>query len=380
MKILWWLVVLSCVCVQAGGFDGKKAGVVGVVATLHQWPGVPEAFGEMDYVLDIAFSASGQMAVVDGSTNTLFIWDEKRNFLQTLGGEGQGPGELAGPTFAAFGDKYLYVYEFQGIVVVYTRGQDGRFSNKNSVRHKIDVGYPRVFSGLPDNRLMLARSQGNRTTAPLICQILDPANGDLKTLAHLEIPPQQPIRNVINMSDPREKVWAGMPRLWASPKPGGGMYYGFSENNTLLVLDNQGKLESRMTLELPQRPATSEDRDAFMNTRIAIVEKSMRELEKGFEAPLAVVDGQPLAYYSHFIASEGKLLFFTSAIGGFQMADYIMDGYVAVYDPKTEQTVARGLLKLPEEGRLFFADGHLLLRDYDKDDRLRIREVKLGWL
>ena len=80
-----------------------------------------ETFGR---VADMDFDASGNLYILDGGNYRVVVVDRQGNHLRMFGSQGEGPGELSGPTSAAIledGRMVVYDMGFPGALEVFDR-------------------------------------------------------------------------------------------------------------------------------------------------------------------------------------------------------------------------------------------------------------------
>ena len=116
----------------ADGADLELDAVVDDLYTVGSFSGEDwETFGR---VADLDFDASGNLHILDEGHYRVVVVDREGNHLRMFGSQGQGPGELSGPTSAVFlEDGRLVVYDmgFPGALEVFD--QDGTFLTSTPV-------------------------------------------------------------------------------------------------------------------------------------------------------------------------------------------------------------------------------------------------------
>ncbi len=381
--MFWWLVLVAFhpnLGESVSPFKGKPTGRIGVTRVVRSFEAPPDDVEEPGYILDVSLGPDGSLAVLDGKNHLVYLWNKEGRFETWVGGQGKGPGELGDPNVLTRSQDRVYVYEVVGSITVYTRSVKG-FTTKSAQKYFVKKGLPRAFMCLSatDDKVFMARSKGGLENDPLVAEILNPENGEIKEIESLRFNASRPMLTIANMADPKDELMVGSPRLWAARRAAGGFYYGFSENNTLKILDGKGRPGQSLKVKLPKLPVEPEI-EVFMNTPIAIVEKSVRDIEGMLNAKINVKTDGYMSYYSQFLEVGNCLLFFISPLGGFQFADYFNRGHCLVYHLEKESVVARGRMILPEDSRLFVTENCLILAAFDDEDRITLKEVELGWV
>ena len=120
---------------RGSGADGADVGLGAVIDDLYtvgsfsgeDW----ETFGR---VADVDFDAFGNLYILDEGNYRMVVVDREGNLARMFGSQGEGPGELSGPTSAVFlDDGRLVVYDmgFPGAFEVFDR--DGSFATSTTV-------------------------------------------------------------------------------------------------------------------------------------------------------------------------------------------------------------------------------------------------------
>lgn len=92
------------------------------MATLGQASGSPEAvFGK---VLGAAFDSRGRLFVLDGAFDEVRVFEPDGRYVTTVGGQGEGPGELSRPAGMTVRDDRLLVGEQSFEIEIYGIGDD----------------------------------------------------------------------------------------------------------------------------------------------------------------------------------------------------------------------------------------------------------------
>ena len=361
-----------------GWFENKRTGHIGPSSVLRAWAPSPDSEEPIGYVLDVSVSPDGGLAVLEGKDSRVYIWRPDGSFHTAVSRDGQGPGELTGPNFVALGNDHLFVYQFAGEVSVFYRKDD--YAMTTARKFNVARGFPRVFQVLAGEKLLLGRSKAGLEMEPLTAQIMA-LDGTMSELTGLRKTPKFPLWNVINMSDPNEKLPVGMARLWACRRKAGGFYYGFSDTATLHQLDRNGRPVDSLTLKLPRLLADADDIAGYMDTPIAIIEKSPKDLNKEFGMQLKLDTDSYMSFYTQFLDYGSHFLIFVTPMGGFQMADFLLSGdRCQYYDPKTKTVQHRGRLALAEDVRLFVTEDSVVRIRFDENDLMVAESVRLDWV
>lgn len=152
------LVALLAISCGEASVTGSQAADVLLGVTTEQVYTVGSVSGEdwetLSRVANVAFDPSGNLYILDEGAYRVVVVDQEGNLVRTVGREGDGPGELAGPmTSAVLDDGRLVVFDMglPGAFEVY--GPDGSFVTSTTV--DILAGTPgQILLPLPDDRLV----------------------------------------------------------------------------------------------------------------------------------------------------------------------------------------------------------------------------------
>ncbi len=144
--------MLSCGESDAQEVDIPLAATVEEVYTVGAFAGDDwELFGA---IANVSFDAHGNLHILDEGAYRVVVVDRHGQFLRTVGSQGEGPGELAGPAASAvLDDGRLVVFDmgFPGAFEIFDA--EGRFVSSTPV--DILAGMPgQLLLPLPDGRLV----------------------------------------------------------------------------------------------------------------------------------------------------------------------------------------------------------------------------------
>ena len=139
----------------AGGGDGDADADVALVATIEDVYSVGARAGEeweqFTRVDKVAFDASGNLHVFDPEAHRVVVVDGEGNLLREVGGQGEGPGELAQPWgFEILPDGGSVIYDFPVTLQLYDR--EGGFVDQITLDERRTPGT--VLIARPDGRLV----------------------------------------------------------------------------------------------------------------------------------------------------------------------------------------------------------------------------------
>ena len=297
------------------------------------------------------FSPAGDLYVADRIPGKIHQWRADGTYLRSFAASGQGPGELTRPVKIVVTEKAVWVWDFAQ-----------RFTSfdleGNYLRSFALPGVePRNFAVLSSNLFLLSyRKNISANERRQVFQLLD-HQGKLGTqLAN--------IKNEGVLSS--QSTVGGLFKAYGAEgdiqkAPDGSFYYGYSQDNTLVQVNERGEELKRSVFDLPHDKPTDEDKQTLLaisfpnrrdGGRISI--KSFPQLKFDFS--------HPKAYYSQFLFVGDKVVFVLTAIGDFSGAgNGFHKGHFYVNDFQSTKVLSRGSFSLPEDSALLMRDGRALV-------------------
>jgi hypothetical protein len=252
------------------------------------------------YIRAIDLSHTGEIFVLESQSSSVFVFDASGQAVRTIGGAGDGPGELRSPAHMAIGGDTLFVVDRNGINRFMV---DGRWVSRTPVKsggsnytlfpqslEYTNAGLVTSFPSHPGPR-------DSPYTDSTSLHHLSPATGEVS----------EPVAHVVKAH--RYKIVSGMEMLPLFMPP--ARHVALSDGRILLtrqdgehvdILSSEGALESRLRMPAPRRNVSDADVDAL----IAAVTSEMADMGHDFD-----VRGLERALESHpraeFVPVVGRI-------------------------------------------------------------------------
>jgi len=252
-----------------------SAGVTIAESTLPLWPEgegwtiapepevvIGEADGADEYILDEVMDVKrfddGRIAVLDGGSSQVRVYDPAGRHLFDVGGPGEGPSELSRAHYLALHHDTIVVYEYLPPTLVWFDGT-GEFLRSTRLPSQAEGAPPfgNAFGFLDDGAVVIttpmrAQHSPGRTREVMSIWSLDSRSEDVDSLA--EIHTDEIV--VHNTGGWNDLVFGATTYLAAS---GSGIYVAPSESYSIRVLDQHGDLQRIVRRAVDPRPVSSED-------------------------------------------------------------------------------------------------------------------------
>ena len=216
----------------------------------------PDMFGD---ILDVEFGSDGELYVLDGQAQEVRVFSSQGTYLRTLGGPGQGPGELNRPVgMAVDAGGELWVMNWRNARYTAFAPATGEVSREvRRVASFTSIPWPGLF----DADLRLVDMGLGRAGEPVLLR-LDTAFAPVDTM-----PIPQPDQDYVivfrqNGAMRMSTLDPFAPRpVWA-PRPRGGIVVGEDAEYRFHRIEFGG--DTTMTFELRREPVrvTAEERDS----------------------------------------------------------------------------------------------------------------------
>ena len=266
-------------------------------------PGEP-LYGEITFELeeDLSIGREGDnnymfyslvTATVDSEDNIFVLdmgncriqkYDKNGEYLQTIGRQGQGPGEFQMPKFIRpyihldF-DETLYVLESTRI---HAFDRKGNF--KKVIKLSMNISFP---FGIADEGNILAKAT-SRKQEKFTCDIVLISSEEkrIKTIACYTVHSAPRIGGRILLGNPYA------PRLTFCPLSKGRGVYGYSQEYRLFIINSSGETEHIIEKDDPQLPITKKEKDKLVDRYMESQRRSKKgtilsksEVERGYVFP-----------------------------------------------------------------------------------------------
>lgn len=249
--------------------------------------GSPDASGpdQLHQVRDAAFLPGDRIAVVNGQTDEVRIFDMDGTHVWTLGGTGEGPGEFTQPwkVYPGPADSLLVVDLYRAVSVF---DPEGRY-----VRRFVPGDQTGERQGSPQGRfgdgsLLLARSQRLDPDAMGILRTqteLLRVDLDGEVVRDLGLFDYQTVRRT---TEPSQYVFGAQAHFTVH---GLTMLYAPGDQFEVRVHDADGALERLIRLDAEPHPIAQSDRDAWIDAMVEsnpnIPEQTLRDLFGEVDSP-----------------------------------------------------------------------------------------------
>ena len=221
----------------------------------------------------------GNIFVLDTGNYRIQKYDERGNYLRTIGRKGQGPGEFQRP-------KYIYLDSYDNLYLMETRkihifDKKGNF--KNAITLSGYVYFPSEIN--KDGNIITKASSGTREKPTTDIVLLDSKGRKLKTIASF---PDQKLVII------RGRILGNYyyHRLIFCPLSSELGIYGYSSEYRLFVINSSGKIEYIIEKDEPLRPITRKEKNKSIDGYIEIQKRIKRlsilsrgEVKKGLIFP-----------------------------------------------------------------------------------------------
>ena len=308
------------------------------------------------------FAADGRLYVLDRLQATVHHWEKDGTYLGRFGVEGEGPGELFYPVKVCAEKEGVWVWDFHRKFTKYSR--KGEYLSS----FKLATVEPKNFAVINDNKFLLGhRKVSDLKNIRFTFQLVDNKGNSLEQL--LETKNEMYLKTP--GGDGKEHVKGFGPQGDIQRDDQGHLYVGYSQNNLIYKLDENGKIEGKTQFKIPTGPATESE---------ILMVKSM-DVPAGSRR-LALTDlidfdfGNNKANYTHFLIKGQKIAFILTPIGGLGVLNAFHRATYFICDLKTGEVLSRGSYEYPVDSRVFHRNGRSLAV-VSKDESYSIQEITL---
>ena len=234
-------------------------------------------------IVMVAVDSEDNIFVLDRENCRIQKYDKNGEYLQTIGRQGQGPGEFQAPQFL----RRLHVDSLDTLYVLES-GRIHAFDTKGNFKKVITLNM-NIFLliGIDDGGNILAQANSRKQeeiTRDII--FISSEEKRIKTIASYPFPLPPMIRGKIALGNPYA------PRLFSCPLSKGRGIYGYSQEYRLFVINSSGEAEFIIEKESPQLPITKKVKDMLVDRYMENQRRrkngtmlSKSEVEKGYVFP-----------------------------------------------------------------------------------------------
>ena len=215
--------------------------------------------------IDLDVDSSNHIYIVDLGNDRIQKYNQDGHFLQTIGGQGQGPGEFRGPLELFINSQNkLFVREYMKMSIFDEQGDFIRSYSLEKNLQDFAVDWQDFILGYAD------------------IQPRDPA---IRSIVKID-QEGKIIKRITDFNDPGIKIVIGTgatytlnrnhiysPRLYFSVLDENHFIYGYSSDYLLYLIDNEGNIFQRIHKNEPPSPITSKEKSI-------IIDRIMESLEQ----------------------------------------------------------------------------------------------------
>ncbi len=323
----------------------------------------------LSYPVSMCFAPQGRLFVADQGNLRIHIWEADGTYVKGFGRQGQGPGEMVNPFQMVATKDALYVWEDQRIMVIFDL--DGNYQSS----FRTSDARPRVFGVLKPDLFLLGHKRDTEKGSSMVVTL---RNNQGETLNEL--------LNIVNNGfiklgegDNNAYLKAYLPEVDIQALDNNRWYFGFSQNNDLYAVDENGKVVDKKHFEIPLQEATDEDKEVFGNLnfpgpngeRIAV--KDMPNIRITYDFPKAS--------YTHFLIKNDRIAFVLTPIGSTDGTNTgFARGTFYINDFQTGKLLSRGAYGFPEDSTVFYKNGRMLGCILNQENDYVVKELSLKGL
>jgi len=245
------------------------------VVRLQQDESIPESLMNRPYFFSVG--EDGTFFILDGAENSILVFNADGSYRQSIGREGEGPGEFQSPRYLTNFNNILSVYDRRLQRTSHFR-PDGTFLDSNSFQQ----APPRTYSVEigPDGEYIcfLDTSPPERDAQIMEAREVMVFSADGDSIGSVSDPVVH-MGNMIPFDSSGSTIYAyelfnGSPQ--AVYHPDSGILISSGEEPWMEWHDFSGRLTRRIEIDLPRRPVSPEDRQV-LNERLETEIKSAVE-------------------------------------------------------------------------------------------------------
>ncbi len=204
----------------------------------------------------MAVDEEGNMYVLDSGNHRIQKFDDEGNFLQTIGKEGQGPGEFENLSAIFLADDGTF-YAADGMRM-HRFKQDGTFLSSIPLTNRITD-----FWIAPDKHIYGVEVRNTEQGRHRYLVKLNPEGKELETLAEYA-----DVQAVDRENEGVRMRYVIMhrynPLLYLIPSPGGGFFYTHSAEYTLMHADAQAETDTIIKKAVEPAPISRQEKDRII--------------------------------------------------------------------------------------------------------------------
>lgn len=245
-----------------------------------------EVFGD---VRGVEVDPSGEIFVLDHQASEIRVFSPDGEYLRTLAGQGEGPGEISRANgLQRAPDGTLWVQNFG-------RWQMMRFDHDGQELERVPMpvlSYGYMWNGSVDDRGRIWKPATHRDGEP----VRPEASGPVESVSRLYLKfldPETEATDSVFIGEQHSRTYVQIMEggvsvrsipftsgtLWAVD-PAGGFWLGHGERYRIVRLDEAGDTVLVVEVDLPPEPVTASDRDRFVEDMLEDAPERRRAAEE----------------------------------------------------------------------------------------------------
>lgn len=239
-----------------------------------------------EWPCDLNVDSNGNIYVCDQRQHKVYVFDKLGNYLKTLGGEGQGPGEFNTPT--------RIVIDSEDRINVLDKRRLQLFDNKADFIKSINFKFPVFTCCLTENGNILAQSNqmGPKGAAQRI-YFLNAEGGIISMIAEQTI-------SMNDLNNPRPSTDLGL-MFFLSPLDKENSIYGNIGEYKLYVIDSSGAAVQVIERDVSQKRVRYFDGLFINDNGLIFVRRRIIVKEKGEPIPFDIFNSKGYYIYKAFM-------------------------------------------------------------------------------
>ncbi len=322
----------------------------------------------------VSCDPEGNIYVVDSGSLNIKKFDAQGKFLQTIGREGQGPGEFGGLYYSTFAKDRLVVWD-SGNRRINAYTPEGKLLSSADIDY--DEGFIRRLGSLPTGEVVIEKEKTFRSEQekPQICtiDIYSPQLEYLRTIYKKSLWRKKYIRTeeygISTLYFPYS------PDIYWAASPEGYIIIGFSENYVLEAYDIEGReIFSFSHSYEPVKVTEKNKRDYFDSLEFYRMGERLKEPPDDITKYTEFPRFKP-AFKNILVDSEGNILVVLNREEKDEAGRFF-----DVFDPKgrfISSVRIDGPFILPDTRNIYLHNGSLYVIEINEDDLYRVIKYKI---
>lgn len=313
------------------------------------------------------FSSDGSLYLLDTVALRVHVWDKQGVYRFSFGQKGPGPGELQKSAWLQLMKQQVWVWGWNRSLLKFDL--HGQFLEVSRPEIRFDNFVPLG----PERILATFKNHATPQQTFASFRLTDDTGKVLETLEEIPhrayLTPPGGKLNLIKAFGPDQVIQPGEDGLF---------YYGFSQDNSLRLINSKGELVARRRFDLPIEKPTEEE--------IALVKGLCYPRRTGGTRCLADANNlkfdfnQDKAFYTHFLIRGKRIAFVLTPIGGMRSGMGFRHASFRVNDLATGKALERGVYDFPEGSVVLHQRGRSVAFVSDEQGDYQIQEILLKGL